>query len=191
MFVFPLLIIGALALLVWVIFGLVYVSLFAWWTVRELWRRRKKVTAMSDQPGRKLRELFGRRIVLPVTIVAIAAAIVLVGWITGRGDDDSSSGSTRVSVLYEVEGTATGTTITFTTPDGGTSQAADKAVPLTRSDGTRGIQGDFPKGAFVYLSAQNMGASGDITCRITVEGRVVSENTASGGYTIATCQGTT
>jgi Mycobacterium membrane protein len=145
---------------------------------------------MNDQLWRKLRKRLRGRIVIPVVLLAIAGGIVLVGAISS-GDDGSSSGSDMVSVLYEVEGTADSTTITLTTPDGGTSQLAERAVPLTLRDGTRGIPGHFPKGAFVYVSAQNMGPSGDITCRITVDGKVISENTASGGYTIATCQGST
>jgi hypothetical protein len=150
------------------------------------------VTEMNDQPRPKVLDRLGKSIVLPVTVLGIAAAIALFGWwITDRGDDDSSSGggSKTVSVLYEVEGTAESATITAQMPTG-TTQASGKAVPLTRTDGTRGIKVDFPREAFVYISAQNEGASGDITCRITVDGVVVSENTASGGYTIATCQGT-
>jgi hypothetical protein len=42
----------------------------------------------------------------------------------------------------------------------------------------------------VFISAQTEGTSGDITGRILV-GVEISENTASGGYTITTCQGRT
>jgi hypothetical protein len=73
----------------------------------------------------------------------------------------------------------------------GTVQQNDKAVPLgTKSSGTRGISVTMMRGHFAYLSAQNTGASGTITCRITVDGVVVSTNTSSGAYAIASCKGT-
>ena len=48
---------------------------------------------------------------------------------------------------------------------------------------------EFGPGEFVYISAQNEGEYGSVTCRITVDGVVVSENTSSGAYGIATCEG--
>jgi hypothetical protein len=64
---------------------------------------------------------------------------------------------------------------------GGTTQRTD-LLPIT---GTF----TFHSGDFVYLSVQNQQGLGAVTCRITVDGKVVSENTSTGGYTIATCQG--
>jgi hypothetical protein len=145
----------------------------------------------------KIREWLGGNGTVVALVLGIAAAIIIVGWIAGRGDGDSPSGgssgssggeSTTASVLYEVEGTAESATITAEMPTG-TSQGTGKTVPLTTTSG-RGLTNTFPRGAFVYISAQNEGATGDITCRITVDGVVISENAASGGYAIATCQGT-
>lgn len=48
---------------------------------------------------------------------------------------------------------------------------------------------DFHRGDFVYISVQNQQPAGSVTCRITVDGTVVSENTSTGAYAIATCQG--
>lgn len=93
------------------------------------------------------------------------------------------------SVVYEVEGTADSVSITIQTPSG-SSQAANRAVPLT-SDGSPGIEiAGFTAGDFVYLSAQNEGEYGTVTCRISVDGDVVSEVTSTGAYTIATCDAT-
>lgn len=99
------------------------------------------------------------------------------------------SGPTRV--VYEVEGTADSVSITIQTPSG-SSQAANRAVPLTSAAGAPGIEIDgFTAGDFVYLSAQNEGEYGTVTCRIRVDGDVVSEVTSTGAYTIATCDATT
>ena len=92
-----------------------------------------------------------------------------------------------VEVLYEVEGTARSVSLTLEAPSG-TQQGSNKAVPL-KTDSGNGIRMEFERGAFVYISAQNEGESGTVTCRITVDGEVISENTSSGAYTIASCDG--
>jgi hypothetical protein len=94
--------------------------------------------------------------------------------------------STTHTVVYEVAAdTAYGSgrtgTVTMQTANG-TSQSTTP-LPATFSGGT------FNTGDFAYVSVQNGQGLGSVTCRITVDGVVVSENTSSGGYTIATCQG--
>lgn len=129
-----------------------------------------------------------RRWATPFLIVgAIVGAIMLYG---GRSTPTAVAGSapSTVTVIYEVAGTARTADVTYETPSG-VGQQTGVDVPMTReTDGTPGIHYAFPAGAFIYISAQN-GGSGDITCRITVDGVVVSENTASGDYAIATCKG--
>lgn len=134
----------------------------------------------------------------------IAGAVLVLGVIglgalnANKSSTGSSTGSTAVApalsstvqVLYEVEGTATGANLTLESGTG-TVQLNDKAVPLgNKTSGKRGITYPMTRGHFVYLSAQNKGSSGTITCRITVDGVVVSTNTSSGGYAIASCSGT-
>jgi hypothetical protein len=41
----------------------------------------------------------------------------------------------------------------------------------------------------MYVSGQNATEYGTVTCRIKVDGNVVSQNTSSGAYSIATCSG--
>lgn len=87
-------------------------------------------------------------------------------------------------VTYEVEGSADTVDVTIETPSG-TSQESGQALPWTSSayDGT-----EFQLG-FLYVSAQNQGDTGTVTCRITVGDEVVAENTSTGEYSIAQCQG--
>jgi hypothetical protein len=47
----------------------------------------------------------------------------------------------------------------------------------------------FGPGDFVYFSAQNTSEYGTLTCTIKVGGVPISENTATGAYAIATCEG--
>lgn len=85
------------------------------------------------------------------------------------------------TVLYEVGGTAKQASITVNTP-GGITTIGDKKLPWNKT-----------YEAFKYsdiaasLIAQNKGTSGKVTCKITVDGKVVAENTSGGPYGIATC----
>ena len=117
----------------------------------------------------------------------IVAAVIVAAALAGCSSTAPASRTTPVQVKYEVEGTASSVDITIETPSG-TSQGSDKSVPL-RTDAGNGITLSFPRGSFVYISAQNQGEDGTVTCRITVDGEVVSENTSSGAYSIATCDG--
>lgn len=82
------------------------------------------------------------------------------------------------TVIYAVYGAAN---YTLRTDDGGIVQGTTD-LPLTF---TR-----FNSGDFVYLSVQNSEEYGSVSCRIIIDGVEVANNTSSGGYVIATCQGT-
>ena len=131
---------------------------------------------------------------LVVTLVSAVLALALVGFVLAQlGSEPVDSPATRPApaqreVTYEVEGTIQVVDITVETPTG-SSQQSDLAVPLTNNEGEVGLTMMFEAGDFVYISAQNPLDSGDVTCRITVDGEVISENTATGGYSIATCKG--
>jgi hypothetical protein len=47
----------------------------------------------------------------------------------------------------------------------------------------------FTPGAFVYFSVQNQSDSGEVSCSIISNGRMVSSNKSSGAYVIASCSG--
>lgn len=136
-------------------------------------------------------------------ILGIAAAVVgvlaIINWYVyasqGPTSYSSSSGSSTSSTLtsttrtvtYEVVGSATGATITYQAPTG-TAQASIK-VPLATKSGEK-VSFEMDRGDFVYISAQNKGTSGNIICRISVAGKVISTVTSSGAYAIASCDGT-
>lgn len=87
------------------------------------------------------------------------------------------------NVLYEVEGTAGSAAITLRTNTG--TEQSNISVPLTTTTGEMGL---WLQGTNMtpYLSAQAT-TVGSITCRITMKGTVVSENTSTGRGAIATC----
>lgn len=90
-------------------------------------------------------------------------------------------------VLYEVEGTTSRASVTLETSTG--TQQSTINVPLKNKSGGIGVRTSMEAGDFAYLSAQNKERGGEISCRITVDGDVISENTSTGGYVIASCSG--
>ncbi len=131
--------------------------------------------------------------VVAVTAV-IFAIIALVVAIRGTSSRDAAStivtGTTLGSpnVVYLVDGSASSASLTYSTPTG--ESQVDVMLPLTNKQGDAGFTFTFEPGSTLYLSAQNDGDAGAVTCHIWVDGVQVSENTGDGGYQIATCQGT-
>jgi Mycobacterium membrane protein len=136
-----------------------------------------------------------------VAVIAVASAVVAFAVIaTGTSqpprstaassESSNASASSAREVVYEVEGTAKAVDITYETPSG-TAQQSGLKVPLSRNGGSeRGITLTMSRGDFVYISAQNKGPSGAVTCKISVDGVVISKVTSTGGYTIAQCSST-
>lgn len=129
-------------------------------------------------------------------LAGVTTILMLVGAINSAsrsseegtsGTGSSSQSSSTVSVLYEVEGTATAANLTLESGTG-TVQQNDKAVPLRTTSG-KGLKATMLRGDFAYISVQNQGAIGTVTCRITVDGVVISTNTSSGAYAIVSCSG--
>lgn len=120
-----------------------------------------------------------------VLLGLLAAGVVAVGAWALSWTDHGPAAPTTHTVVYEATadsayGSGRTGMVTAQAP-GGTTQKTG-LLPIT---GTY----TFGSGDFVYLSVQNGQGLGSVTCRITVDGVVVSENTSDGGYTIATCQG--
>lgn len=122
--------------------------------------------------------------------VAVAAGVVVVlavqAWPKASRE---VAAVTSHTVVYEADGVGTAEgSITLEAPTG--TQQVKAALPLRTKAGATGLTyPGFKSGAFVYLSVQNQSASGSVTCRILVDGTPISENTSSGGYVIASCQG--
>jgi|SRR3990172_6512500 len=98
-----------------------------------------------------------------------------------------SSPSTRYSapttyrVIYKVTGTASRASLTYENAQGGTEQTV-VSIPWQESM-------IVDSGDFLYLSAQNEGESGSVTCEIWVDGVKWKESTSRGAYVIASCSG--
>lgn len=93
------------------------------------------------------------------------------------------------TVTYDVTGSASGANLTYSTSSG-TEQQSNLVVPLMSGGRRSPIRiGPVPSGTFLYLSAQNTGVSGSVTCSIRVGSDLIASNSARGEGAIATCQG--
>lgn len=130
-------------------------------------------------------------IAVPLVAVGAAVAVYFASRDDGKPNGPLFTGtpiSTTHIVTYLLSGSATSADITYNTPSG-TEQQQGVDVPLTKeTDHTPGIEQHFGSGGFLYISAQNNG-DGTITCEIKVDGLTVAQNTASGEFAIATCEG--
>jgi hypothetical protein len=132
------------------------------------------------------------------------AIVVLVVVANLGGGDRSSSDSANAppalissaaedcdkAIVYFVEGTASAVSITVQNAEGNTEQASNRAVPLSGARGEGLRIGSMACGDFVYISAQNEGESGSVTCRIEADGEEIESATSEGAYVIASCSGT-
>lgn len=87
------------------------------------------------------------------------------------------------AVVYQVTGTAASVSVTYVNENGGTSQVTGAPLPWTYSFTAH-------VGDFLYVSAQNEGATGSVTATATENGSIVQTSTSSGAYVIATASGT-
>lgn len=120
-------------------------------------------------------------VILGVIVLGFAGCLAVF---TKTASDVASTlpGGAAATVTYTLEGSGKATTVTYNVGSvGGVSQQSEVALPWTKE-----VQ--FAEGSFrvAALSAQNAG-SGDLTCRITIDGKVVREVTSSGRYAVVSC----
>jgi hypothetical protein len=141
-----------------------------------------------------------------IAMGAVLVVLVIVGAVVAVTHRDSpadrAASQARIAealapsrhiVVYELTttGAPTSADITYSTPSG-TGQQQGVDVPLTsKNSGSPGITlTDVASGQFLYLSGQLKDGDQDLTCRITVDGKVVAENTSSGEFSIVSCKAT-
>jgi hypothetical protein len=109
--------------------------------------------------------------VVGVVLIAVIAAIA--------GSGGSSIVSSSHSVEYEITGSASVVSVTYTNADGGTSQLDSVTFPWALTMTAK--SGDIPN-----ILAQKQGDSGSVTVTIYNDGNVFKKSTNSGAYVIAT-----
>lgn len=134
--------------------------------------------------------LSGVAIILSI-VLAIAYTAAFANAVNTEIKKQDAAASQPVEIVYDVTGTATSSSITYSTyTDGGSkSESADgQALPWTKTITVK-KGGTFDYNGFT-LTATSGADGGDVDCKITVGGKVVSEQKASGPYAIASCVAT-
>jgi hypothetical protein len=106
----------------------------------------------------------------------------------GPGVDTSSGGSTdnkskEHTVVFEVGGTIPKSNNITYGIGSQISQDNGAAVPWKKESKTTDSV------IITSLSAQSSETSGDVTCKITIDGKVISENKSTGQYAVVSCSG--
>ncbi|MFD4405074.1 MmpS family transport accessory protein [Nocardia sp. NPDC058499] len=114
--------------------------------------------------------------------VLILVLLVAAGFTLFRNEGDERAGN-EISVTYEVRGTGSEAAVTYLGQDQGMAQETGVSLPWSKVVPVR----DWDR--IVSMTAANGPAGGDITCRILVDGRVMTEQTSSGPYASASCSG--
>ncbi|MEU4433706.1 MmpS family transport accessory protein [Nocardia rhamnosiphila] len=110
----------------------------------------------------------------------VGGCVAVVAGIANEGGEDADH---EVAVSYEVEGTAGEVSITYLGHDLGMARETAAGLPWRRDVLIESF------GTMVSLIAVNDGDGGEVTCRILIGGRLVSEQTSTGPYASAGCSG--
>ena len=139
---------------------------------------------------------------MKLTALVAVAVLALAGCSSGPTPQEARASSAellaamQVKVKYEAEGDALAygdklpyADVTMKRPTGTTQSSPD--LPMTtKGETVPGVTLTFTAGDFVYLSVQNNGSTQGVTCRISgSSGQVISENSSTSSYGIATCEG--
>lgn len=99
----------------------------------------------------------------------------------------TSSAAATKTVTYKVEGTGSANSISWLTINNGKSsqeQATNAALPWTKTITVP--QNEWANFSSFTLTAQNGQSSGSIHATITVDGKVVADQTSTGQYAVVT-----
>ncbi len=113
-------------------------------------------------------------------VLLLGGCMALVGGAVNSVDKEAKR---EVAVTYQVEGTGPSSSITYAGKDFNMAQETSAALPWSKQVTIDGL------GKLVSLSATNDDQGGDITCRILVGDKVISEQKSSGPYASAHCSG--
>ncbi|TXG90550.1 hypothetical protein DW322_10340 [Rhodococcus rhodnii] len=113
-------------------------------------------------------------------VLLFAGCVALFGGVASEIDRESNR---SVSVTYQVEGTGTGATVTYSGTNLDMAQETNATLPWSRDVDIDGL------GKFVTMTASNGSDGGSITCRILADGNQIAEQTSSGPYANVSCSG--
>jgi len=130
---------------------------------------------------------------LIISAVALIAAIMMTVLYAAiffaaktASDDITKTENKQVTVVYQVTGNSTDATVSYTsTSASGTSESTGVKLPFSKTVTEK--QGLIP---LYTLTATNGTTGTDVSCSITVDGKVVAHETSSGQFATVDCTAT-
>ena len=134
---------------------------------------------------------FGILAIIVGLVVSVIGAIMFASNVSDGIQQSENQAAELVTLTYEVTGdVATASDLSYSAYDdgnSGTSRVSDAPLPWTLSSQVeRGGDFDF---SLYSLTASTGADGGTVSCKITLDGVVVSENSATGPYAFASCRG--
>ncbi|MCU1584337.1 MAG: hypothetical protein JWM49_893 [Microbacteriaceae bacterium] len=134
-----------------------------------------------------------------ISVVALVLSIVLsiaytaafAGAVNDSIKKSDAAANKTVSLVYDITGDSSDATVSYSTyTDGksGTAESTGQTLPFTKTlDVKQG--GTFSFNSFL-LTGSNGATGTTISCKITLDGKVIAEQTSTGQYTTVSCSGT-
>jgi hypothetical protein len=123
-----------------------------------------------------------------IGLTSLIAMAVLVALTYQTMQKTGVTQSPNVVTTYKLVGSAKSANITYTDGSGNIQQQTGVVVPIGSVSATgQGLSFKVSHGTFVSFSAQNNGATGDLTCSIEADGVIINTGHSSGGYAIVSC----
>ena len=144
----------------------------------------------GTEPPKKKNSTVG--LILFLVVLALLASAVrdnLTGELDGQPTSVAPVSETeaerRSEVIYWIGGTASSGSVSYKTASG----IEQVGAQIPQPDGWRVARFFTDVGDPLSLSIQNRDDRGSVTCRIEVDGVIISENTSHGRFVVAMCSG--
>jgi hypothetical protein len=123
-------------------------------------------------------------------VVSVIGLIVCIMWVAVWNkavDDVNEELNGEVPIVYEVSGDAAGVSVTYMEFTNGDDVASKDETVATLPWKKETSAANYVKdgGAIIVTTGE---AGGTVTCKLTIDGKVVAEETISGQFAIATCE---
>ncbi|HEY8590127.1 MAG TPA: DUF4190 domain-containing protein [Naasia sp.] len=124
-------------------------------------------------------------------VLAIAYTAGFAAAVNEATEEREAAANVDQVLVYTVEGTATNANVMYSTYNDGSSgtESSDTALPFTKEITVKaGDEFDFS--SFSIYANNGVGDTGPISCRITLDGEVLSEQSAEGEFASVSCNST-
>lgn len=123
---------------------------------------------------------------LVVSIVGLVMCVLWASVIKTANDEVNEAANRETVVVYEITGDAANVDVTYSVLNGDNMDSEDETVatlPWKKEVKMKGFAADLLPQVLVTTGE----AGGNVTCKLTVDGKEVDTETASGPFELATC----